>query len=99
MLVEREQMATNDNFTTQDYGLANWLVFNRVTLLGAVEYPGDSRKNFIFLPSDRIAELIQAWGEPLSLPTSEPARTCKRFFNAHSVIKRALKESLNVGDD
>ena len=85
-----------ENYTTKDYGLANWLVFNRITLIGTVEYPGDTRKAFVFLNSDRIPELVKEWGDPSSVPSHEPARTCKKFFSAHSIIKKSLKESLSI---
>lgn len=89
-------MITNDNFTTTDYGLANWLVFNRIQLLGTVHYANDSKKSFVFLYSDRIPELEAQWGPPLSNPETEPAKTCKKFFSAHSIIKKALKDSIDV---
>jgi len=89
-------MPKNTNYTTQDYGLANWLVFNRVILLGTVEYSGDTKKHFVFEETDSIPALIEEWGPLFSLPNSEPARTCKKFFQAHSVVKKALRESLDV---
>lgn len=85
-------------FSTSDYGLANWLVFNRVELLGAVELPNEYRKNFVFLYEDRILELAEEWGEPFSEPDTEPARTCKKFFRAHAYIKKNLRESIRVSD-
>lgn len=86
------------NFTTEDYGLANWLVFNRVVLLGAVAYPNSPKKKFVFMDSQRLADLVKEWGLPTAMPSTEPAKTCKRFFIAHTVIKRALKDSLDVTD-
>lgn len=91
-------MPKNTNFTTQDYGLANWLVFNRVELLGTIEYPNDTRKTFVFSPSTRLDELVEDWGEPTTLGVSENARICKKFFQAHSIVKKALKESLPIND-
>lgn len=87
-----------NDYTTSDYGLANWLVFNGVELLGAIELPNDTRKNFVFLYEDRIPELVEAWGGPFSEPDTEPARTCKHFFKSHMYIKKNLRESIRVTD-
>ena len=87
---------TNENYTTQDYGLANWLVYNKITLIGAVAYPNETRKSFVFIWSDSIPQLEEEWGPPFSVPNTELARTCKKFFAAHSIIKKALKESMDV---
>lgn len=84
----------NQNFTTADYGLANWLAFNRVELLGAIEYPGETRKSFVFSYSDKLQDLIDDW----ETPHSELAQICKRFFQAHTLIKKSLKESMSVTD-
>ena len=85
-------MNPNENFTTQDYGLANWLAFNRTELLGAIEFPGETRKSFVFLNSPGIPSLVKEWEDP----RSTDGVTCKRFFQAHSLIKKALKDSLDV---
>lgn len=85
-----------EEYATQDYGLANWLAFNRVTLLGTVKYPNSTRKSFVFVWEERIPDLEQAWGKPFDTPETEPALTCKKFFQAHSLIKQALKESYDI---
>lgn len=84
----------DNKFTTTDYGLANWLVFNGIDLLGAVEYPPDTKKSFVFLASTELDDLVSDW----ETPTTELAQTCKSFFHAHREVKSALKESLNVKD-
>lgn len=83
-----------NEYSTSDYGLANWLAFNGVELLGTVELPKETRKSFVFLNEDRLVDLIADWNNPVS----EQAEICKRFFKAHTYIKRNLKESLNVQD-
>lgn len=85
-------------YKTQDYSLANWLVFNGVEFIGAVEYPPDTRKSFVFKHTADVEYLVEQWGPPRSLPTVEPALTCKKFFFAHTEIKKALKESLNANE-
>lgn len=82
----------NENYVTDDYGLANWLVYNKVTLLGAVAYPNEQRKKFVFLPTSNIDELLIEW----QTPTTDVANICKRFFTSHTVIKKALKESMDI---
>lgn len=82
------------NYSTQDYSLANWLVFNGVELLGTVEYPGDTRKSFVFVSQPKLADYIEDWTEG----HSETRDICKRFFQAHTIIKKALKESLSVDE-
>lgn len=84
----------SNEYTTSDYGLANWLSFNGVELLGTVELPNETRKSFVFLNEDRLPDLITDWNNPVS----EQAVICRRFFKAHTYIKRNLKESLNVSD-
>lgn len=85
-------------YKTQDYALANWLVFNGVEFLGAVEYPPDTRKSFVFNYTANLDELVEQWGPPRSMPQTEPAQTCKKFFFAHTTVKNALKESLNAAE-
>lgn len=82
----------SNKFTTTDYGLANWLVFNRVELLGAVEIPPETRKSFVFTNQEDMDYLVQEW----QAPTTDEAAICKAFFKAHTLIKKTLKESLNV---
>lgn len=86
------------NYATQDYGLANWLVFNRVVLLGCVKYPGESRLSFVFQSHPDLDFLIEDWGQPHDAGGTDSAKTAKRFFKAHTIIKSALKEPLNVED-
>lgn len=83
-----------NEYTTSDYGLANWLSFNGVELLGAVELPNETRKSFVFLNEDRLEDLIADWNTPVS----QEAVVCRRFFKAHTYIKRNLRESLRVSD-
>lgn len=83
-----------NEYPTSDYGLANWLVFNGVELLGTVELPNETRKSFVFLSDDRVEDLINDWNRPVS----EQADICRRFFKAHTYIKRNLRESLRVSD-
>jgi hypothetical protein len=78
-----------NEFKTEDYALATWLVFNRVTLVGCVNYPNDTKSKFIFLVPEPIDNLINEW----SHPRSADARLFKRFFTAHTIVKNALKES------
>lgn len=77
-----------NEYQTEDYALATWLVFNRVTLVGAVDTGGEKLK-FVFLVSEPINRLIEDWERP----RSADARLFKRFFVAHTIVKNALKES------
>lgn len=87
-------MPENTKYTTQDYGLAAWLVFNRVELLGAIEFPGETRKSFVFVQTDYMPGLIEEWESPLT----EEAQAAKRFFKAVTIVKSALRESMSVED-
>lgn len=82
------------NYSTQDYGLANWLVFNGIELLGTVEFPGDTRKSFVFVTRYDVNRLVEEWQSP----DTDEAAICKAFFKAHTIVKKNLKESLNVAD-
>lgn len=84
----------DENYSTQDYGLANWLLFNGLEFLGCVQYPGDSRKSFVFINEDSVSELTDEWKHP----QTETGRLGKGFFRAHTAIKRALKESFDAQD-
>lgn len=81
-----------NHYTTQDYALANWLVFSGLEMIGSVQYPGNTRKSFVFIDSDNLQELVEEW----LVPTQEDTKICKAFFKAHTVIKKALKESMDV---
>jgi hypothetical protein len=81
-----------NEYKTTDYGLATWLVFNRVTLVGTVAYPGDDKLKFVFLVSEPITNLVEEWERP----RSADARAFKRFFVAHTIVKNALKESYDI---
>lgn len=91
-------------YSTDDYSLANWLVFNGVEFLGAVEYPQahnhreedcrhpSHRKRFAFLGDEKLEYFINEW----SFPSKDETKICKAFFRAHSIIKKALKDSLDA---
>lgn len=81
-----------DEYSTQDYSLANWLVFKGVVLLGAIEYPGEVRKSFVFTSRPDVEQLVEEWYSP----TKTDTKTCKKFFAAHSIIKKSLKDSMDV---
>lgn len=83
----------DNQLTTSDYGLANWLDFNGLLFLGTYELPNEPRKSFVFQtdPNEAMA-LIEEWVAADSME----ADICRRFFKSHSAIKRALKESYRV---
>jgi hypothetical protein len=80
-------------YTTEDYGLANWLLFKGVEFLGAVAYPDNPRKSFFFIKPDNLEELTDEWFNP----TTEEAKICKKFFKAHTIIKKELRDSYDAG--
>lgn len=81
-----------ESFKTADYSLATWLCYRKITLLGTVELPNDTRKRFVFLKTPDIEEYIEEW----NASDDDEVLTCKRFFRAHTTVKHALKDSYSV---
>lgn len=81
-----------EEFKTEDYGLASWLVFCRVTLLGAVQIKNNPRKKFYFLYVDSIPKHVEEWNSGVS----DEIITCRKFFKALNTVKHALRESIDV---
>lgn len=85
-------MEKMEDYKTTDYGLAMWLVYRRVTLLGTLARPTETYKTFVFLKNDSTEEYVHEWESS----HREEVVICRRFFMAHNTVKKALKESVNV---
>lgn len=80
------------DYKTTDYGLAMWLVYRRVTLLGTVVFSNETYKTFVFLKNDSTEDYVEEWESS----HKEEVTICRRFFMAHNLIKKALKEPVSV---
>lgn len=75
-------------YETSDYGLAAFLVFRKMTLLGAVGTKNSPRFKFIFVDNDDRQDYVDEWNEL----DNEVSLTAKRYFWSMGVVKRSIQE-------